>query len=109
MRLLAEAEQPGSSPSLVCRRHQLPSSLFYTWRKQWRSGALTGFAAVQVVPEVAKAKDLPARAVAPVRNAERIMPATMIEAVLPGGIKLKIPADVDAAQLAMVLAALRQS
>jgi transposase len=113
LRLLAEAEQPGNSPSLVCQRHRLPSSLFYTWRKQYRSGELTGFAPVAIVAETPAKNPAPllprsAPATAPAKL-ERSSADSMIEATLPDGLRLRIPADVNGTHLAMVIAALRQS
>jgi transposase len=113
LRLLFEAEQSGSSASLVCQRYRLPSSLFYTWRKQYRSGELAGFAPVAIVADV-PAKNPASR---PPRSSPVTTPAkverssadSVIEVILPGGVRLRIPADVDGARLAMVIAALRQS
>jgi hypothetical protein len=99
---------------MVCQRHRLPSSLFYTWRKQYRFGELTGFASVEVVsavPGKTTCAPMGPHLVSPSVSAKRGHSSTggMIEATLPGGLRLRIPADVNGTQLAMVIAALRQS
>lgn len=51
-RLLAEAETPGSSISLVARKYGLSSSLLFRWRHHRDAGSLTGLKAGEpVVPE----------------------------------------------------------
>ncbi len=51
-RLLAEAEAPGSSPSLVARKYGLSASLLFRWRKHRDAASLTGLKAGEpVVPE----------------------------------------------------------
>lgn len=51
-RLLAEAETPGSSVSLVARKYGLSSSLLFRWRHHRDAGSLTGLKAGEpVVPE----------------------------------------------------------
>jgi hypothetical protein len=49
---LAQSVAPGSSPSLVCRLHGISSGQLYTWRRQFRTGELTGFAPVRLAPPV---------------------------------------------------------
>ncbi len=46
LRILGQSVAPGSSVSLVCRMHGISSGQLYTWRKQFRTGELTGFAPV---------------------------------------------------------------
>jgi transposase-like protein len=57
LRILAQASAPGSSPVLTCCMHGISSGQFYTWRKQFRSGALTGFVPVSVAPDTPAALD----------------------------------------------------
>src|ERR1700753_2812706 len=52
LRILAQSVAPGSSPSLVCRLHGISSGQLYTWRRQFRTGELTGFAPVRLAPPV---------------------------------------------------------
>src|ERR1700733_353663 len=51
LRILAQSVAPGSSPSLTCRMHGISSGQLYTWRKQFRTGELTGFIPVAVGSE----------------------------------------------------------
>ena len=107
LRILAQSVAPGSSASLVCRMHGISSGQLYTWRRQFRTGELTGFAPVLVAPPVA---ELPA-ATAPVNpivsdgEADRSA-GGLIEVELPSGVKLRIIGAVDAAMLRQVLLAL---
>src|SRR5271169_2760801 len=48
LRILAQSVAPGSSASLVCRLHGISSGQIYTWRRQFRTGELTGFAPVRL-------------------------------------------------------------
>jgi transposase len=52
LRILAQSVAPGSSASLVCRLHGISSGQLYTWRRQFRTGELTGFAPVRLAPPV---------------------------------------------------------
>src|SRR5215472_4190446 len=52
LRILAQSVAPGSSASLVCRLHGISSGQLYTWRRQFRTGELTGFAPVTLAPPV---------------------------------------------------------
>lgn len=51
LRILAQSVAPGSSPKLTCRMHGVSSGQFYTWRKQFRTGELTGFVPVSIAQE----------------------------------------------------------
>ena len=107
LRILAQSVAPGSSASLTCRMHGISSGQLYTWRRQFRTGELTGFAPVLVAPPV---DELPAATapIDPVRlggDADR--PAGgLIEVELPSGVKLRITGALDAAMLRQVLSAL---
>src|SRR5947199_2203698 len=59
LRILAQSLAPGSSATLVCRLHGISSGQLYTWRRQFRSGELTGFAPVTVTTD-APLRQLPA-------------------------------------------------
>src|SRR4029077_13193662 len=50
--ILAQSVAPGSSVMLVCRMHGISSGQLYTWRRQFRTGELTGFSPVTVSPAV---------------------------------------------------------
>ena len=107
LRILAQSVAPGSSPSLVCRLHGISSGQLYTWRRQFRSGELTGFAPVRLAPpveELARA----AASVDPVLTLpETDRPADgIIEVELPSGVKLRLTGAVDELALRRVLSAL---
>jgi transposase len=105
LRILAQAAAPGSSVKLACRAHGVSSGQFYTWRKQFRSGELTGFVPVSVVAEPpllpisVPAKEEPAPVPPPVPG--------LVEVEPPGGIRLRISGEVEAVALRRILLALR--
>lgn len=103
LRVLAQSVAPGSSPSLTCRMHGISSGQFYTWRKQFREGELTGFVPVAVTPD-------PPQLPAPDRVIERSIPEPvgpgMIEVELPSGVKLRVTGDVGEVLLRRVLSVL---
>src|SRR5271169_1725520 len=96
LRILAQSVAPGSSPSLACRLHGISSGQLYTWRGQFRTGELTGFAPVRLALPV---EELPLEA-APVDpmptppEPDRRADGT-IEVELPSGVKLRLTGAVD--------------
>jgi transposase len=98
----------GSSVSLVCRTHGISSGQLYTWRKQFRTGEMTGFAPVAVVTQTPEtALPAPAMAADPVScmtTAPTV--AGTIEVELPSGVKLRVTGNVEEAVLRRVLSAL---
>jgi transposase len=107
LRILAQSVTPGSSASLVCRLHGISSGQLYTWRRQFRTGELTGFAPVRLAPPV---EELPVAAapVDPMPTLPEPDPAAdgTIEVELPSGVKLRLSGAVDEAALRRVLSAL---
>lgn len=108
LRVLAQSMAAGSSVSLVCRTHGISSGQLYTWRKQFRTGELTGFAPVAVVAQTPESS-LPAPAMAAdpvscVTAAPTV--AGAIEVELPSGVKLRVTGNVEEAVLRRVLSAL---
>lgn len=103
LRILAQSIAPGSSPTLTCKMHGISSGQLYTWRKQFRSGELTGFVPVSMAPEPA-ALQAPELSVAP-PTAESAA-TSFIEVELPTGVKLRVPGDVGEAALRRIFAAL---
>lgn len=102
LRVLAQSVAPGSSPSLTCRMHGISTGQLSTWRKQFRSGGLTGFVPVSVVADAV----LPEPAVVPEAVEQSPVALGMIEVELPAGVRLRITGDVREATLRRVLAAL---
>lgn len=91
--MLAPSMAPGSSPSLACRMHGIRTGQLSTWRKQFRSGELTGFVPVSVMADAG----LPEPANAPVVADEAPIAAGPIEIALPTGVKLRVTGDVSEA------------
>jgi transposase len=109
LRILGQSVASGSSVALVCRMHGISSGQLYTWRKQFRTGELTGFAPVTVVAD-APMVQLPAPAVATHSAAPATVPeppaAATIEVELVSGVKLRLTGNVEEAALRRVLSAL---
>ncbi|RKK03155.1 IS66 family insertion sequence hypothetical protein [Pseudoroseomonas wenyumeiae] len=105
LRVLAEAEQPGARVSEVARRHDISRGLLWYWRRQLRQGRLAvGDMAGPVFLPVQVSDPVPPELAAPA--VARTDPR--IEIVLPDGTCVRVGADVDAAALRRVLAALRR-
>ena len=105
LRILAQSSAPGSSPALACRAHGISTGQFYTWRKQFRSGELTGFVPVSVMAE-------PPSQQAPALVRDELLPTPavasgLVEVELPSGVKLRISGEVEAMTLRRILLALR--
>jgi transposase len=104
LRILAQSVAPGSSPTLTCRMYGISSGQLYTWRKQFRSGALTGFVPVSIASE---APTLPAPVPRePPVAAPPSLATGVIEVELPSGVKLRIAGDVCEVALRRIFSAL---
>jgi transposase len=107
LRILGQSVAPGSSASLVCRLHGISSGQLYTWRRQFRTGELTGFAPVRLAPPVAELAVAAALADPTPTLPEPDRPADgIIEVELPSGVKLRLTGAVDEGALRRVLSAL---
>ena len=110
--IAAESLEPGISPITVARRYGISSGLLYTWRRHLLEGSLgtasrpvAKFARVEVMAMPAD----PARAAPPAAHpASGPMnhPDGLIEIALPGGVSVRVDAQVDSGALRRVLAAL---
>jgi transposase len=110
--IVMEGLNSGLTPTEVARKHAISTGLLYTWRRELlnlSSAVVTRtvprFAEVEVAPappEAATQADahVPPQAPAPV------CPGGTIEITLPGGVSLRVDAQVDGAALRRVLAAL---
>lgn len=106
LRILAQSVAPGASVMLVCRMHGISSGQLYTWRRQFRTGELTGFAPITVAPPVGQLEP-PAASAEPAASSEDNQPAGgTIEVELPSGVKVRLTGAVDEAALRRVLSAL---
>jgi transposase len=109
LRILGQSMAPGSSVSLVCRMHGISSGQLYTWRKQFRTGELTGFAPVTVLADApVEQLSAPINASDPAAPVLATEPPTaaLIEVELPSGVKLRLKGDVEEAALRRVLSVL---
>ncbi len=108
--IVAKSLGPGLTPTEVARKYAISSGQLYTWRQQVLAGQMTllprataDFAQVEMTP-APQPLDVPddqtGTPVIPTR------PAGLIEIVLPRGVTLRVDAEVDAAALGRVLAAL---
>jgi len=107
LQVLAQSVASGSSVMLVCRMHGISSGQLYTWRRQFRTGELTGFAPVRLASPVDELA-LPSAPVDPVPTLpepDRLAGGT-IEVELPSGVKLRLTGAVDEGALRRVLSAL---
>jgi transposase len=102
LRVLAQSMAPGSSPSLACRMHGISTGQLSTWRKQFKSGELTGFVPVSIMADAA----LPEPATVPDATDEMPTAIGVIEIELPTGVKLRVTGDVGEVVLRRVLSAL---
>jgi transposase len=112
--IAAESLEAGISPITVARRYAISSGLLYTWRRHLLDGSLGApaqpvakFARVELVAmptdPVPAPSSLPEAA--PTSDAVR-PPEGMIEITLPGGVRVRVDAQVDGGALRRVLAAL---
>jgi len=110
--IAAESLEPGISPITVARRYGISSGLLYTWRRHLLEGSLgvsgqpvAKFARVEVMAmPAASAPAIPP--VAPPAAAPSGPMNGMIEIALPGGVSVRVDAQVDSGALRRVLAAL---
>jgi transposase len=112
--IAAESLEPGISPITVARRYGISSGLLYTWRRHLLEGSLgttsrpvAKFARVEVLalPAQPAPATPPAPQPAPVANSMN-HPDGTIEISLPGGVSVRVDAQVDSGALRRVLAAL---
>jgi len=112
--IAAESLEPGISPITVARRYGISSGQLYTWRRHLLEGSLgtsaqpvARFARVDVMamppPPEPATPSLPQPV--PTPNSTN-HPEGMIEIALPGGVSVRVDAQVDSGALRRVLAAL---
>ena len=114
--IVAESLGPELTPTEVARKHAISSGLLYTWRQQVlgdQLGLVTwsapSFAQVEMTP-APRQVDPPAskllEPVPPPLPATAMRPEGLIEIVLPGGVSVRVDAQVDGRALRRVLGAL---
>ena len=123
LRIVAEAEAPGSVFAHVARRHDVSRGQLWTWRHQLRSGEL---APAPVVPEFLpvrvleregsaepqvksgnKPMNVPAPCAAPPEPRPAAFGMVRIEIILPDGTCVRVDDQVGVAALRQVMAVLR--
>ena len=117
--IIRETLVAGSTAQAVADRHEIGTSLIYTWRKQMLRAAMASFAAVEIKPDVRMALPgsiEPAAALPPVTEPSSSPPPPVaalssalpggIEVELPSGVRLRFGSDVDGPALQRILAAL---
>ena len=111
--IVAESLGPDLTPTEVARKYAISSGQLYTWRQQVLGGQMTllshatpDFAQVEMTPPAPQPPDAPGDKGGPAVTPSR--PAGLIEIELPTGVVLRVDAEVDAAALGRVLAALDQ-
>lgn len=116
-RIVAESEAPGSSVSIVARRHDLNANMLFTWRRELRqreSGAAVDQAAFipAIIATDEPGADQPAAARRERRTsmedgaARRL--SGLMEIVLAGGSRVIVDRGVSAAALARVIGVLER-
>ena len=109
--MVGECEAPGSSVSVVARRHDVNANQLFTWRRQFREPAGTGDDQATFVPAVIALEEPTADREAPYPQAEKAgvedhsarSGAGRMEIVLAGGHRVIVEQDVSAKALARVL------
>ena len=98
--IAAESLEAGISPITVARRYGISSGLLYTWRRHLLEGSLG-------VPRQPQAKFARVEVMAVPADPAASGPMNgMIEIALPGGVSVRVDAQVDSGALRRVLAAL---
>jgi len=114
-RIVAECEAPGSSVSMVARRHDLNANMLFTWRRQFRQrpcGTGEGSFVPAVIAPEENAYDQPtAMPKAPqlgLAGSSAPRPSGRIEIVLADSRRIIVDQDVTAAALARVIDVLKR-
>src|SRR5689334_21779533 len=93
-RIVAETLEPGSSVSIVARRHDLNANLLFTWRRKMASASDAERDTLRLVPAVIAPEPAPAAAAT-----TPAAPSGRIEIALTGGDRVIVDSTVDAAAL----------
>jgi transposase len=108
LRIVRDTLRPGAVASVVAEQHGIGTGQLYTWRKQMLTAAMSGFATVEVAPELQTSPLLAAPCV-PVAQAGEPAACAMnvvVEVKLPDGTHVRVGRDTPAALLSDVFAAL---
>jgi len=112
LRIVAEAERPGTCFAVVARQHEVSRSVLWAWRKQARQGMLVAEPAPMFMP-LQVTTDLPAPS-SKVGVVPAAAPAVLdtnaagrIEIALPDGTVIRVSEAISSTALRRVMAALR--
>ncbi len=111
--IVRETLRPGAVAQVVADQHGIGTGLLYTWRKQMLTAAMTGFAAVELVPEPPTPPLLAAPAAAGELARDPGLGAAggidvAVAVDLPNGARVRIGNGASAALLSNVFVALGQ-
>jgi transposase len=114
-RIVAECEAPGSSVSLVARRHDLNANMLFTWRRQFRerqrgAGEISFVSAVIAPREPAgdRPAAMPREPQPGLVSTSPFRPPCRIEIVLSDSPRIIVDEGVSAAALARVIGVLER-
>ena len=116
-RIVAESEAPGSSVSIVARRHDLNANMLFTWRREFRQRATgTDVDQAAFIPAIIARDEVGASqpATAPREQRRSVEDDSarrlsgLMEIVLAGGSRVIVDRDVSAAALARVIGVLER-
>ena len=105
MQIVRETLCPGAVAAAVAERHEIGTGQLYTWRKQMLTAAMTGFAAVEVAPELQTSPRLSSFADQAGESAACAVDV-VVEVKLPGGTNVRVCNGAAAALLSDVFPAL---
>lgn len=123
-RIVEETRAPGSSVSVVARRHDINANLLFKWKRQEEAGepdrpllegpefvpigvvGQTGSGGPALLARMPGGEDEPGE---PRRPSGLETRAGVIEIDLPAGVRVRVDAFVDARALARVLSALKRT
>lgn len=111
--IVAESLGPELTPTEVARKHGISSGQLYTWRRQLLAlpaavieRSAPRFAAVDETPALPSASEPMPNGEKPSRPSATACAGGRIEILLPGGVSLRVDAEVDGRALRRVLDAL---
>ncbi len=114
--IVGESLGPELTPTEVAHKHAISNGLLYTWRQQILGGQIgvitrstPSFAQVELAPELRQPGNPelpPASSATPLPSSPSMRPEGLIEIVLPGGVSVRVDAQVDGRALRRVLSAL---
>jgi transposase len=115
VRIVAECDRPGSSVSLVARRHDLNTNMLFTWRRQLRerqrgAGEISFVPAVIAPQEPAgdRPAEMPREPQPSLVGTSPSRPPCRIEIVLSDSRRIIVDEGVSAAALARVIGVLER-